>query len=798
MKRKSTGDIPLGFRDLGPSEKQSKTRPLTSPVLLTRWVLVLTICYAVVTGTDGSISGLRNLFIAALLGTNLFSIWVLEHADSIRMRWLITGIDVSVVAISILLVGNATTDFFLVFFLVLLFAMESLGALQAGALSLGVSLLYGGLLHYELGASIWFDAQYLPRLAFLFAMGFFFGAIADEAKRQKRRAKQLASRMQSVAAHAKILARDKYRLRALSEIGRLGLAGSSAAGRDVLYQISKRLQKGVGVDRCSLVIFGTDDDPKGYVAASSDDDSVEVRLLDVDQYPELQATLTSGEITEVHPSRPADLWNRIREFLPNVSRFNSFLVVPIKTDGKVLGAFYLRDHDPQRRFNQEERDFCRASALMTASFIRGRDLVDQLRVQSRVDGLTGLLNFQAFTEEIHRVLTSPDAHERAPYALVVIDMDNLKEINDLYGHIAGNRAIIELGVRFRAVLPSALAMCRYGGDEFVALLPGDPEATIGELERMLQELSAMQWDAPFRVRASIGVAEFPVHGENAEALLEAADRAMYLAKGNGGHQVRAADLDADEGEIYDAVVAVQTRRIMPHVQDAFNAQLSELQRRAILGLQAPVVKQAITALMQAVESQDPLSEEHSVQVSELCRELATRLKLSDHSVMLIEIAGHLHDVGKIKLPPEIMTKPGQLTPEERAIVQSAPAEGARILASLPGLRRVAKLVRTYQERWDGSGYPEGLRGDDIPLGAQVVGICDVYNALVSPRAQRPPLEEAVALGMIEQEIGKSWNPRIAREFLKMLAQRHPTADHSKHAAAGNPASRERQDRRQTA
>ncbi len=786
MKRKSTGRIPLGFKNRGPSEERSSARPLSNPVLLTRWVLVLTICYAVVTGTDASISGLRNLFIAALLGTNLFSIWVLRRADSTRMRWLVTSIDVAVVSISILLVGNATTDFFLVFFLVLLFAVQSLGAVEAGALSLGVSLLYGVLLHHELGRSIWFDGRYLTRLAFLFAMGFFFSAIADEAKRQQRRAKQLASRMQSVATHAKTLARDKYRLRALSEIGRLGLAGSGAAGRDVLYQISKRLQKGVGVDRCSLVIFGTDDDPKGYVAASSDDDSVEVRMLDVRQYPELQATLTSGEITEVHPSRPADLWNRIREFLPNVSRFNSFLVVPIKTDGKVLGAFYLRDHDPERRFNEEERDFCRASALMTASFIRGRDLVDQLRVQSREDGLTGLLNFQAFTEEIHRELNSPDVHERAPYTLVVVDMDNLKEINDLYGHMAGNRAIIELGARFRAVLPSAFAMCRYGGDEFVALVASAPEATIGALERMLQELSAMQWDAPFRVRASIGVAEFPVHGENAEALLEAADRAMYLAKGNGGHQVRAADLDADEDEIYDAVVAVQTRRIMPQVQDAFNAQLNELQRRAILGLKAPVVKQAITALMEAVESQDPLSEEHSVQVSELCRELATRLKLSEHSVMMIEIAGHLHDVGKIKLPPEILTKPGQLTPEERTIVQNAPAEGARILASLPGLRRVAKLVRTCHERWDGSGYPEGLRGDDIPLGAQVVGICDVYNALVSPRAQRPPLEEAVALRMIEQEIGKSWNPRIAREFLGMLAQRHPAADHSKHTAAGNP------------
>ena len=747
------------------------SRSLRTPILVARWVFVVAVCYAVLLGASAVVpQGTRELFVVAILAANVVATWALRERDCKRTRWLVTMLDVAAVSSAILLVRNAATEFFLAYFVVLTFAALSHGAVAAGFVSLIVSVVYGGLLYNEVGGQLLSDSQFLVRVGFLCGVGFFFGIVADEAKRHRDRAREIARRKQSVAFHAKTLARDKYRLRALSEIGRLGLAGSATAGRDVLYEISKRVQKGVGVDRCSLIVFGREEG-RGYLAASSDDDSVEVRTLPVDRYPELQETLASGEITEVHPNRPLELWQRIREFLPNVSSFNSFLVVPIKAGERVFGAFYLRDHDPEREFDDEERDFCWAAALMTASFIRGRDLLEQLREQSRVDGLTGLLNFQAFTQELHRELSAGHAQRVAPYTLVVVDMDNLKEVNDRYGHMAGNRAITELGRHLRAALPDALAMCRYGGDEFVSLVNDGKKATALRLDAMLRQLEALEWDAPFRVRASVGVAEFPADGATPEALLEAADQAMYLAKGNGGQQIRLADADRDKGEIYEAVVQVQTRRLVPEVQEAFKRQLDALQRRSVLGLQAPVVKEAVAALVDAVESQDPYGRKHSEQVSRLARGLAQQLELAPAQVLRVEIAAHLHDVGKIKLPPELLTKSGPLSPEERRMVQQVPEAGARILESLPGLRGVAELVRTYQERWDGSGYPRGLAGDAIPLGAQIIGICDAYNAMVSPRAQRPAMTREEARAAIEAEIGTSWNPRVARVFLSMLASR---------------------------
>jgi diguanylate cyclase (GGDEF)-like protein len=742
--------------------------PLHTPLLVGRWSFAIAVSYAVIFQAGDFVdTATKQIFVGVVLIVMAVSHVALRRNPTGSVRGAITLLDIGVVAGAMLLGNDPTTDFFLAFFAVVTFAAFSHGTLAASIYSLLIAAVYGGVLFADLGIAVFRTPDPMMRLAFLFSAGLFFSIVADESKRQKKRASSIEERMKSVASHAKTLARDKYRLRALSEIGRLGLVGSAASDSDVLYEISKRVQKGVGVDRCSLVVFAQDGHT-GYVAASGDDASVEVRPLSVEEYPELQETLANGEITEVHPNNPPELWRRISSFLPDTNAFSSFLVVPIKAGEKVFGAFYLRDRDASRSFDDEERDFCWASALMTASFIRGRDLLEQLRVQSRVDGLTGLLNFQAFTDEMHRVLNAPDAAQTAPYTLVVVDMDNLKQINDQHGHVAGNRGIVEMGQRLRQALPESLAMCRYGGDEFVTLVHAPLDHTVSQLNGMLNVLTTMEWDAPFDLRASIGVASYPSHADNAEVLLEAADQAMYLAKGGGGHRVRQAQMDQDQNEVYDAVVQVQTRRIVPNVMEEFTDHLAELRKRTILGLQAPVVKESIAALMQSVELKDPHSALHSAAVAELSRDLAAAVGMAPDHVLLTEMAGHLHDVGKIRLPEEILQKTTALDDNERSVVQRTPDEGADILAALPGLRQIAEVVRACQERWDGSGYPHQLTGDKIPLAAQIVGICDVYNALTSPRAQRPAMEEHRARRLIEQGMGTDWNPRLARVFLDMV------------------------------
>lgn len=738
------------------------------PLLAARWIFALAVSYVVLYQSSEFASlPVKRAFVGALLMAMAMSHRAMRRDPEGPIRRFATLMDIGVVAVAMVVVQNATTDFFLAFIAVVTFAAFSHGTSAASLYSLAVAVVYAVLLYWEIGSQMFQSSQIMLRLGTLFFVGFFFSIVADESRRQKRRAASIHDQMRSVASHAKTLARDKYRMRALSEIGRLGLVGSAASDGDVLYEISRRVQKAVGVDRCSLVVF-SQDGKTGYVAASGDDPAVEVRPLSIDEYPELQETLENGDITEVHPHNPPELWRRISSFLPDTNAFSSFLVVPIKAGEKVFGAFYLRDRDAERSFNDEEQDFCWASALMTGSFIRGRDLLEQLRVQSQIDGLTGLLNFQAFTDQMHATLGARDAVRKAPYTLVVVDMDNLKQINDEHGHTAGNRGIVAIGQRLRETLPESVAMCRYGGDEFVSLVHASLGDTVARLNTMLEEMTNLVWDAPFALRASIGVAEFPANAEDPEALLEAADQAMYLAKGSGGQRIREAQDDQDQHEVYEAVVQVQTRRIVPDVLDQFASNLTELRKRTMLGLQAPVVKQAVAALMESVELMDPHSRRHSAQVAELCRDLARSVGMADDQVRLTELAGSLHDVGKIKMPAELLTKTGAYDAQERKVIERAPEEGARILASLPGLRKIAAVVAAYQERWDGSGYPHKIAGDEIPLTSQIVGICDVYNALTSARAQRPAMAAHRACRMIEQGIGTDWNPRVARVFLDMV------------------------------
>ena len=721
---------------------------------------------------------IRSLIAGAVLVGNLLTTIGIKRRGSDLLHYLVSLLDIAIITLAVFLTKSAGGDFFMGYLLALAFAAVWHRGTVAMSLSLVACAAYSSVAFMQFGASILRDPGQIGRLAFLFGMGYFFGLIAQQWKDERGQAEQLEFRMRSFAQHAKHLSRDKYRLRFLSEIGRLGLTGAKEASADVMFEITKRVQQGVGVDRCSLVMIERGS-LEGFVAASSDDSSAEVRPIAIDAYPELQRTFADGGITEVHPNEPPELWAQICEYMPDSMPFNSFLVVPIKANEELLGAFYLRDKRRNRSFGEADRDFCWAASLMVASFIHGRDLLDQLRRQSRIDGLTGLLNFQAFTDQLTETLTAPNVAAMSPMTIAVVDMDNLKTINDVHGHIAGNVAITEMGNRLRGALPDAVAMCRYGGDEFVALVQSPIDRTMERLDAMLNGMTMMEWDQPFDLRASIGIGEFPADGETTEVLLESADKAMYLAKTAGGHRARRAD--ECTAEELESVGAPQERPRVPaepRLPRDVEEQLDELVKRAALGIESPVVWKAIADLINIVESKDPLARPHARVVSELCGDLAHRMGLSEDEMLRIELAGYLHDVGKFAVAPQVLTKEGTFTDEERALVERALMQGAHTIRSVPGLEETAEIISACHERWDGSGYPAALCGEEIPIGAPIVGICDVYNALVSERAQRPAMEVPRAKRLIEQKVGSHWNPEVAHAFLEMLERRVVVAEAS--------------------
>jgi len=757
--------------------KHSDIEPLPAKpnrsVIRTRWVLLIGLAYIVLFGSGEPAPLWPNqvLVVAALLLSNVLLIVLLGIGyDWLRMRWFFTGLDVATVSFVVAVLGRSSTDVLLIYLAVLLVAMAVPRVGMIASITLIGCVAYGSLLYLEVGPALWRSSELLVRLPFMLGIALYFSTLVHEAGRDHLRTHKLETEKRRIAERAKHLAEEKYRLEALSEIGRLGLSGARAEPGNVLFDITQRVQKVVGIDRCSLVIF-EQDNQQAYLAASGDDPSVEVRVLTLDEYPELQATLNRSQPTEVYPGDPKDLWEKMQECLPPTNPFRAFLVVPIQRNNRLVGAFYLRDARPDHRYTEDDRSFCSTAAMMTAAFIHGQDLLEQLRRQSRRDGLTGLLNFQAFTQEVSRVLAK-DAGKGEPWTLVVADLDNLKVVNDDHGHMAGNRLIITAGHNFASSLSGAEAVCRYGGDEFVALVPGTKREANKVLERFLPALRTAGADLPLPPSISIGIAEYPGDGAEPESLLEAADQAMYLAKNRGGHQIcRAGEgLDDDEWKraVLEAVVSVQARRYLPDEELTLEKILEPLTEAHGHGLDSPIVKETLGKLMDAVEAKDPYTHEHSTAVAELARRLAEAMAFPEEDLTAIEIAGLVHDVGKIGVPEEILSKQGKLSSIERRVMERHPEVAARLLEQIPPLREVVPLVFCHQERWDGSGYPNGLKGDQIPPGAQVVAVCDAYHALTSARAFRSALMPEEACRVLERDAGRLWDPQIIQVFLERV------------------------------
>jgi len=740
-------------------------------VVMTRWAVLIGAAYLVLYGRSEPLplSQQGAVLTTLILSLALHSLAVRSN-EWHRYRWPITLADIALAALAVALAGQGTNDFFLFFFLTLMVAGIS-GQFGLTILATtAVSLVYVYILYGEQGPALWRQTDMLIRLPFLLGVGLFFGTVSDEARAEESRVRQLSDVTRKMVQRYHQVATERDRTQALLEIGQLALSGRSPT--DVLRDVVMQVQNTVRVDRCSMLIFN-ESERHAYLAActdeNEDDDLISV-LLPLKHYPELEEALESGEIIELHPEHPSELWGRVRKHLPKPHQYRSWLVVPISQRGVIAGAIFLRDSRPDFDFHADEKLFCEAAATMTAAFLENRDLVEKMRRQTRLDGLTGLLNFMAFREHLDEELTDRrDEEEPTPLSLIMVDVDNLKIINDNHGHLVGNQVIELVGRQLAKALPMATGACRYGGDEFFALVPLDKVQAAERAERLVIALEKLPSSIPCEVSVSIGVSGFPEDGELDDHLLDAADRAMYIAKSQGGNCVSIADeSETERGRVYEAVIAVNARRLIPGEREALRGVLDELLRLQEHELDSAAAQQSLSALMAAVESKDKYTGEHSSEVSDLTGRLGAAAGLDEKDLLAVSIAALVHDIGKIGIPDEILQKPGPLTTRERMQIEQHPEIGAQILAPLPAMHAVVPLVLHHHERWDGAGYPHALSGEEIPTGAQIISLCDVWSALTSDRSYRDAFPEEDARRLILEGSGTEWNPRLIELFFTVL------------------------------
>jgi putative two-component system response regulator len=187
-------------------------------------------------------------------------------------------------------------------------------------------------------------------------------------------------------------------------------------------------------------------------------------------------------------------------------------------------------------------------------------------------------------------------------------------------------------------------------------------------------------------------------------------------------------------------------------------------------------RDVIYTLALAIEANDPYTRGHSERVAEYAGKLAERLGLSDSQAEIIRNAGILHDVGKIGISETILQKPGPLTDQELVSVQDHPLIGEKICKPLRSANTLLKIIRHHQERFDGAGYPDGLKSEGIPIEARIIAVADAYDAMTSPRPYRPPMPQRQAMDILSREAGHQWDPEVVSEFLEMLNEDNEAAE----------------------
>ena|GEM_PF-2033476 len=359
-----------------------------------------------------------------------------------------------------------------------------------------------------------------------------------------------------------------------------------------------------------------------------------------------------------------------------------------------------------------------ALALLISSTVALATTNRRLQRELCTDPLTRLRNRRALMEELPRVCER--ANEEQPAYLWFFDLNGFKTYNDSFGHLAGDALLTRLGQRLREAVGASGSVYRLGGDEFCALIVGEVGNPLGLFHDAREALC--ERGGAFNVTASAGAVEIPRETHDPTHALRLADQHMYRDK--AATRSGAADL--------------------------------------------------VTAVLHAALAQrHPELDEHSSDVAADVELLARAVGLDEESVEMIIRAGDLHDVGKLGIPDEIIAKPGPLTEREWEFMRQHTVMGERIIAAAgPSLQRIAPLVRASHERWDGQGYPDRLAGEEIPLGARIITICDSFRAMLSERPYKQPMSLPDALGELRRCAGSQFDPRLVEVFCRVIVEQN--------------------------
>ena len=369
-----------------------------------------------------------------------------------------------------------------------------------------------------------------------------------------------------------------------------------------------------------------------------------------------------------------------------------------------------------------------------------RESYEELSRLANTDGLTDLGNHRYVQEALAREMERAEQN-RHSVAVIMMDIDSFKLFNDTHGHAAGDKVLKLVADAIRSLTHKDDVIGRFGGDKFMIIAPRSNrrrgKAIAERIRRRLSE-QGVHMDSGQRLplRLSMGIAVCPDDSTNKEELLAYVDVSLFESKRAGGNTVTLANRQPGELAAYqDTTMGV------------------------------------LDSLVRAVDKKDRYTKAHSEENAEYAMLLGRALGLSETTQSALRIAGLLHDIGKIGIPDHILKKPGPLTPEEREIVQRHVVLSNLIIKGIPYAEDVGDAVANHHERWDGGGYPRGLKGEEIPLLGRIMAVVDAYSAITSDRPFRKGQSHRVAVAELRRNAGTQFDPDLAERFIEVMESR---------------------------
>src|SRR3989442_1619928 len=480
------------------------------------------------------------------------------------------------------------------------------------------------------------------------------------------------------------------------------------------------------------------------------------------------------------------------------------IALPIFYAEQLHGILYIESSVPVD-FSEEEVLLLRTLADLIACAQHNGLSYQKAQEQAITDGLTGVKPHRFFMEALSAEWKRSTRAGRA-FSLVLMDLDRFKFVNDFYGHLEGDLVLQRVGHILEQNCRRSDAVARYGGDEFVILMP---ETNIEHSRQLASKLRAWVSSDPLlrekSITASFGIASYPLHGSTPQELIQVADASMYLSKHQGGNAVSTADhYDPSEAkkwkrDVLEAYLGVTLKRSFATGPEAFAEIYQRLEQftqslAASEASQAPAGKSAnaggapavgagegvqalpqavidtVTSLAFAIDAKDHYTQGHSQKDSAYAALIAGPLAMNEVYLEEIRLAGVLHDIGKVGIPEAILNKSGPLNPEEWETMNAHVHFGPKILEPPGAIARIGQMVKHHHRFFNGSGYPEAINGAQIPLGARIIAIADAYDTITSDRTYKKARSSADALAELERCANAQFDGELVAIFVKTLRQ----------------------------